>query len=535
MSQENHNLTEEALFHAEKFAGLEFTHKERDMMLPNLWKFVTNYRQLRDVTLISNHDPPLYFNPQLPGQSYGPKQTPIIFTQVDNVEIPSNIEDIAYYSIIELSWLLKNHKIPSIDLTKMYIDRLRRFDPILKCVINFNEELALKQATQMDEELSTGKYRGVLHGIPYGIKDAFAFPKLPTTWGATPYKDQIINKTATVIKRLENAGAVMIAKLSMGELGGDHIWFGGETKSPWNLEEGAGGSSAGSAAATAAGLVGFSVGTETWGSIVQPSDRCGVTGLRPTYGRVSRHGVMALSWTMDKVGPICRTVEDCAIVFNTILGLDGNDQSLVDFSFNWRPNLNPTNFKIGYTKDLFEKQYETRENDQHVMKILRSIGIDLIPTKLPKISISALYTIILAEAATVFDDLTLSNRDDMLIHGKGWANDFRAARMIPAVEYLKANRMRRLIMQQMSEIFSHIDVVITPTIDHSGDFWQTESNFLSNLTGHPAVVIPTGFKQKQLPSSITLIGGLYKEAEILRVAKAFQDLTNFHLRRPGKF
>ncbi|MHA2366260.1 MAG: amidase [Candidatus Hodarchaeales archaeon] len=336
--KDENTITKEILSNAEKIIGLNFSDKQREDMIKGVNSFLSNYKKQREIKFNNNNSPPLYFNPQISAIKYDNMKKPIKISKILNVELPSNFEEISFYSITQLAWLLKNQKITSLELTKLYLKRLKKYDPILKCVITLTDEIALKQAEIADKEISNGKYRGTLHGIPYGIKDAFSYPDIPTTWGALPYKNQIINETATVIKRLEDTGAVLLAKLSMGSLGSDHIWFGGKTPSPWNLGYDAGGSSSGSAAATASGLVGFSLGTETWGSIIQPSDHCGVTGLRPTYGRVSRFGVMTLAWSMDKIGPICRTVEDCAIVFSTIYGPDRKDMAIKDIPFNWDGN-----------------------------------------------------------------------------------------------------------------------------------------------------------------------------------------------------
>ncbi len=524
-------ITKDILTSAEKIAGLSFTDKERNQMLKGLNNSRSNYLQLRKTKMDHGISPVLYFNPQLPDIDYSQIQKPIKITNYSDIEIPTNFEDIAYFSLPQLAHLLRNRKISSVELTKLYFRRLKRYNPKLECVITFTEDIALKQAKQADSEIGQGQYRGPLHGIPYGIKDLFAYPGLPTTWGAKPYKDQIINEKATVIQRLEDAGAVMIAKLAMGELGDDNVWFGGKTKSPWNLEKGAGGSSSGSAAATAAGLVGFSIGSETWGSIIHPSDRCGTTGLRPTYGRVSRFGAMTLSWSMDKLGPICRTVEGCAIVFDAIYGPDSKDLTIRDIPFNWDSSQGIDKIRVGYTKTLFEQERPYKEHDDQTLKVLESMGLKLIPIELPDISINTLYIIILAEAATVFEELILSDQDDLL--ETELSNSFRMARLVPAVEYLKANRLRRIIMEEMAELFTQVDVFLTPTIDHTQNFWTTTSNFLSNLTGHPAVVVPNGFKNDNMPTSITFIGDLYKETETLYVAKAYQDATDFHLRYPN--
>jgi Asp-tRNA(Asn)/Glu-tRNA(Gln) amidotransferase A subunit family amidase len=397
----------------------------------------------------------------------------------------------------------------------------------LECVITFTEELALAQANRADKEIASGHYRGPLHGIPWGAKDLLSTTGIKTTWGAMPYKDQIIDVDATVVKRLKEAGAVLVAKLTMGALAWGDVWFDGKTKNPWNPEQGSSGSSAGSASATAAGLVGFSIGTETWGSIVSPSTRCGVTGLRPTYGRVSRYGAMALSWSMDKIGPICRSVEDCSLVFNAIYGPDGKDFTVVNLPFNWDPALNLKDIRIGYLKKLFERKYRNKKNDEASIEAIRSLGVELVPFDLPELPVNALSFILNAEAAAAFDELTRSNRDDLLVRQikQAWPNSFRQARLIPAVEYIQANRIRTLLMEEMARKMKGIDVYIAPSFGGN-------NLLLTNLTGHPAVVVPNGFDEKGSPTSISFIGNLFEEAKTLRVAKAYQDVTDFHRKHP---
>jgi len=329
------------------------------------------------------------------------------------------------------------------------------------------------------------------------------------------------------VKRLNEAGAVLVAKLSMGALAMGDIWFGGQTRNPWDLEQRSRGSSAGPGAATSAGLVGFSIGTETRGSIVAPSARCGVTGLRPTFGMISRHGAMALSWSMDKIGPICRSAEDCAIVFSAIYGPDGKDLTVVNFPFNWDPRLELKNIRIGYLKKAFEKDYREATNDQRTLDMIRSLGIELIPFDLPDLPTDALSFILNVEAAAAFDELTRRNKDDLLVRqGKrGWPNNFRQARFIPAVEYIQANRLRTLFMYEMAEQFKTIDVYVTPSFD-------SRNLLITNLTGHPAVIVPNGFDEKGNPTSISFIGNLYEEAKTLRVAMAFQEVTDHHIKHP---
>jgi Asp-tRNA(Asn)/Glu-tRNA(Gln) amidotransferase A subunit family amidase len=426
-----------------------------------------------------------------------------------NVSVPEDLEELAFYSVAELAELIRTRRITSTQLTTMYLERLKRLGPQLECVVTLTEDLALEQARRADEELEAGKYRGPLHGIPYGAKDLLAVQGYPTTWGAAPYKDQVFNENATVVKLLEEAGAVLVAKLTLGALAWGDVWFGGKTRNPWNLEQGSSGSSAGSAASTAAGLVPFAIGSETWGSIVSPSTRCGTTGLRPTYGRVSRAGAMALSWSMDKLGPICRTVEDCVIIFDAIRGKDGLDQTVVDLPFNYNFAVDLSGLRIGYVKDAFEEEYSNQANDQAVLEVLKDLGAELVPIALPDYPIGDLSFILSAEAAAAFDDLTRSNRDDLLVRQirNAWPNSFRSSRFIPAVEYIQANRIRQLVIQDMERLMTDVDLYVAPA-------FVGDNLLLTNLTGHPCVVLPDGFNEKGSPTSITFMGHLYDEATI---------------------
>jgi Asp-tRNA(Asn)/Glu-tRNA(Gln) amidotransferase A subunit family amidase len=390
----------------------------------------------------------------------------------------------------------------------------------------------MKQAKKADEDIARGIYRGPLHGIPYGIKDLFAVEGYKTTWGAAPYKDQVRNGNATVVKKLDEAGAILLAKFSLGSLAMDDVWFGGLTRNPWDLNQGSSGSSAGSASATSAGLIPFAIGTETWGSIVSPSTRCGVTGLRPTYGRVSRAGAMALSWSMDKVGPICRSAFDCALVFKSLLGSDGIDQSVTDYPFNYNSTLDIKNLKVGYLKSLFDLN-DNRVNDSMALSVIRNMGISLTPVVLPDsaiIPVKSLAIVLVAEAAAAFDDLTRSNKDDLLnLQDKNaWPDIFRAAQFIPAVQYIQANRLRYKLIQEMYAVMKQYDVIISPSL--SGN-----QSLLTNLTGNPCVVVPNGFDKKNHPTSISFIGNLYDEATLLSLAKVYQDATIYNKQRPPLF
>ena len=512
---------------AEKLIDLNFTDAERDSAQDNLKFYIKSYDVIHKIDLPNNIPPAILFNPIPVGYVNNAKQEKIKLEDYSKTVMPKNIDDLAFYSIGQLAYLIKTKKITSTELTKFHIARLKKYDPILKCIITLTEDLALKQAAIADKEIADGRYRGLLHGIPYGSKDLLAVKGYKTTWGASPYKDQVIDEDATVIKKLEDAGAVLVAKLSMGALAWGDVWFGGKTKNPWDTTAGSSGSSAGSASATSAGLVPFAIGTETYGSIVSPSTVCGVSGLRPTYGRVSRTGAMALCWSMDKIGPICRNTEDLAIVFNAIYGSDGIDQTIYNFPFNYNHKVNLKDLKIGYLKSDFDQQYAFHKNDSLTLDTLRKLGAKLIPIELPDIPVENISFILSAEATAAFDELTRSNRDDLLVRQikNAWPNEFRSARFIPAVEYINANRVRFLLIQKMAELMNNVDLFLAPSDEGN-------SSLLTNLSGHPCVVVPNGFSEKGTPTSITFIGKLFDEGTIISVAKKFQDATDFHQMHP---
>ncbi len=519
-----------AVRQAEKVSGLSFTGSERKQMIEDLATNLEKYQGLRDVDIPNGIQPSLQFNPVPLGAEFDRIRRPIRWSAREELQRPADLEELAFASVAQLGELIRTGKVTSVELTTMYLKRLKEHGPTLQCVVTLTEELAMKQAVRADAEIAAGKYRGPLHGIPYGAKDLLAMKAYKTTWGAMPYKDQMVDDNATVIQRLEQAGAVLVAKLTLGALAWGDVWFGGKTKNPWNLEEGSSGSSAGSGSATAAGLLAFAIGTETWGSIVSPSTRCGVTGLRPTYGRVSRAGAMALSWSMDKIGPMCRTVEDCAIVFNAIYGPDGIDQSLIDLPFNYNANVKLADLRIGYLKSAFEGDYTGKENDQTSLKVLRKLGADLIPFEFPEFPVENISFILWAEAAAAFDELTRSGKDDMMVRQVqlAWPNVFRASRFIPAVEYIQANRARFMLIQEMAIEMKKVDLFVTPSFGGN-------NLLVTNLTGHPCVVVPNGFKENGSPTSISFIGQLYDEGTILAVAKAYEDATEWHKKHPPLF
>lgn len=520
-------ITKEQIDGAEKIIGLNFTDAEKDSMLDNLNEQLTNYENIRKIDLPNSIPPAIMFNPIPIGFQINHEQKPIKFSNYSNVKLPLNKDDLAFYSIGELAHLIKTRKITSTELTKFFIERLKKYGPVLHSVITLTEERALAEAKKADEEIAKGIYKGMLHGIPYGVKDLLSTKKYKTTWGSVPFKEQLIDEDATVIKKLHEAGAVLCAKLTMGELAWGDVWFGGMTRNPWDTTKGSSGSSAGSASSVSAGLLPFAIGTETWGSIVSPSTVCGVSGLRPTYGRVSRNGAMALSWSMDKIGVIGRNAEDLAIVFNEIRGLDENDLSLIDAAFNYNPKVNFNKLKIGYLKNDFAKKYPFHDNDSIALNKLKELGAELIPIELPNIATEDLSFILSAEAGAAFDELTRSNKDDLLVRQikNAWPNVFRSSRFIPAVEYINANRIRFLLIQEMKKLFDKIDLYVSPS-------WVGNNLLLTNLTGHPCVVVPNGFSKNGTPTSFTFIGNLFDEAKIVTVAKAFQDATDHHKKHP---
>lgn len=446
--------------------------------------------------------------------------------------LPANRDELAFYSIPQLASLIKNRKITSVELTRFFIDRLKKYGDTLQCTISITEDIAMQQATQADREIAAGKYRGLLHGIPYGLKDLFSVRGTKTTWGAEPYKDQILDTDSYVYTKLKEAGGVLVAKLTTGALAMGDYWFGGRTKNPWNLNLGSSGSSAGPASATVAGLVPFAIGTETYGSIISPSTVCGATGLRPTFGTISRSGAMTLSWSLDKPGPICRSAEDAAVVFYYLHGTDGLDASATNMPFNYKEKVDLSKLKIGYATNYFPKK-DTTGNEYKVLETLRNLGAQLTPMNFPDsgvYNIEMIGIVIGSEASAAFDAFTRRGLDDLMtLQSKGeWPDYFRASRFIPAAEYVNVNRHRYILMQRVNEVLKDYDVIICPS-------WGGNQLAITNLTGHPAVVFPNGFNKQGLPTSITLVGNLYDEATLLAVAKAYQDATEWNKKHPEMF
>ena len=535
-------ITATTIAAAEEMAGLKFDDAERAMMIDGLKQQEGRIEALHKISLSNSISPALVFNPVLPGKKIAnDAKRPMIRSRIPRKSTPADPDALAFLTVNELSDLMRRRKITSTQLTELYLERLKRYDPVLHCVITLTEERAREQAKKADSEIANGHYRGPLHGIPWGAKDLLAVKGYKTTWGAGPYKEQVIDEDATVVQRLDAAGAVLVAKLTLGELAQGDIWYGAKTRNPWKVEQGSSGSSAGPASATAAGLVAFAIGSETLGSISSPSTVCGTTGLRPTYGRVPKTGAMALSWSMDKLGPICRSAEDCALVLDAIHGPDGGDNMAIPASFHWDATLSPKHLRIGYVKSAFDlpmmdpkdekrTQHGSKVFDDRALEVLRGMGVNLIPVELPDVPYDPMRIILTAEAAAAFDDLTRSNRDSELVQQTkfDWANTFRTSRFIPAVDYINANRLRTTAMVAWDELMKTVDVIVTPT--SAANLSQLVA---TNLTGHPAVILPNGFRADGTPVSLTFLGGLFEEAKLLAVANAYQHATGFHLVHPA--
>ena len=574
-------------------AGVHIDDNNKAAMVEALNSQRDDVLEIRKLALPNSVAPSFIFNP-VPGDMVLDiaKQPPRISVPpqvefTDHGSPDANAEALAFLTLRELAELLRTKRVSSTTLTKMYLARLKRFDPQLHFVINLTEERALKQAAQVDAEIATGKYRGPLHGIPWGAKDLLAVKGYPTTWGAAGFENQTFGEDAEVVQRLDAAGAVLIAKLSMGALAQGDLWgypknsgkAGERTRNPWNTQQGSSGSSAGSASATSAGCVGFAIGTETLGSISSPSTRCGVTGLRPTFGFVPRTGAMALSWTMDKIGPICRAVEDCAIVLSAIYGQDGRDLGVQPAAFNWDASFDWKKLRVGFIKSSFDApkapelttpsadgekgtedfkkrlarmqssytraQYDLKFATTALDVLRRKMGVTLIPVEIPKLPFGSMVPPLEAEGAAAFDELTRSGRDKLLAGQEpyDWPNSFRVARFYTAVDYIQAMRGRTLAIKAMDQLFKGVDVIVTPS---SGD-----QLVATNLTGQPAVIVPNGLRGEDAPPapkaddddfydaggpgtpvSLTFLGGLYSDARLAAFACAYQDATGFHKLHP---
>jgi Asp-tRNA(Asn)/Glu-tRNA(Gln) amidotransferase A subunit family amidase len=517
---------------AQHIIGVNLPVAERESARPIVVRNREHYDTIRKITIGPEVEPAFSFRPPRPQNGTpSPAARRASTLPAAPARKFASLEDLAFEPVTVLAPLLASRQVTATDLTSMYLDRLKRHDPTLLCVVTLTEDLAREQAAQADKEIRSGRYRGPLHGIPYGIKDLFAAKGAPTTWGARPYADQVFDYDSTTVARLGEAGAVLVAKLATGELAIGDLWFRGRTRNPWSTERGASGSSAGPASATAAGLVGFSVGTETGGSIISPAGACGVVGLRPTYGRVSRYGCMTLRWTLDKVGPMTRSVRDAALVLEAIYGPDGRDETVPDLAFTWNGRREVKDLRIGYVDG--ELRGATGDTDaearrpiyEQALEVYRTAGARLVPITLPELPAGAIYAILNAEAGAMFDELTRTGAVNELAD-KGpnsRANQLRATRFIPAVEYIRAQRVRTLLLHEMNAVFDTVDVFLAPT--------NSDSVTMTNLTGHPAVVLPGGFVNG-LPVGVMLTGKLWEEPTLLAAAAAFEAATNWHTAHP---
>jgi Asp-tRNA(Asn)/Glu-tRNA(Gln) amidotransferase A subunit family amidase len=574
-------ITKDLIDAAARIADVPIAEDQKQMLLDGLNGQVADYEAIHKLQIPNSVAPALVFNPVLPGSKLPRERVPMRISAAPAVHaagVPKNLEDAAFSTARELAELVRRRRVSSTALTEMYLERLKRYDPQLHFVITYTEDRARAQAREADREIAAGKYRGPLHGLPWGAKDLLAVKGYPTTWGAGGFEKQAFDEDAEVVKRLDRAGAVLVAKMTLGALAQGDKWFGGRTRNPWNPAQGSSGSSAGSASATAAGCLAFSIGSETLGSISSPSTRCGCTGLRPTFGRVPRTGAMALSWSMDKLGPICRCVEDCAIVLDAIHGPDRRDRAVANVPFNWDAGLDWRTLRVGYLSKAFESKNEPEEPakqeapaspeekkkrdeegarraatqarreydrryDRAALEKLSAMGVHLVPVELPDFPYNALVPLLVAEAAAAFDELTRSGRDKLLTEQgpDDWPNAFRAARLYPAVEYIQANRARMMAMEAVDKTFRGLDVIVAPT--------SSAQLVATNLTGHPSVILPNGVRGEDAPKpkeddpdrnvggpgtlvSLTFLGDLYGEAKLLAFARAYQEATGFHRLHP---
>jgi Asp-tRNA(Asn)/Glu-tRNA(Gln) amidotransferase A subunit family amidase len=533
--QKEPRISREMLRTVAQVAGLSFTEPELEAMLKGVNQNLLRYGELRKISLDNSVAPPLYFNPVLPGMPIDRASKLFRASQPPRIVRPRSVDEIAFLPVTHLAELLRTKQVTSVELTEIYLDRLKRYGPILNCVVTLTEERGRRQAQNADKAIAAGRYRGPLHGIPWGVKDLFATKGYPTSWGAAPFKDRIIDEDATVVSRLDEAGAILVAKLATGELAPDDIWFDGQTKNPWDLSMGSQGSSAGPGAATAAGLVAFSIGTETLGSILEPSGICGVTGLRPSFGRVSRHGVMTVSWSLDKVGPMCRGVEDCALVLAAIQGPDNQDLSVQSVPFNWDAALDIRKLRVGYLKSAFANTKQTAQtdaNDARALDVLRNMGVSLIEVGLPEQPRVDHLAIVYSEANAALKD-PLRTRPAGLVRQDRVAAQ-NALLLIPAADYLDANRARTLLMREMARVMSEVDVYVSPFdyADYTPNPVATLNTTITNLTGQPSIVVPHGFNEKGNPTSLTFVGRIFGEAQMLAAARAYQEATDWHLKHP---
>jgi Asp-tRNA(Asn)/Glu-tRNA(Gln) amidotransferase A subunit family amidase len=536
-----------------KLSGIELTDEERTALVEGANRNLTGFEEIRKLHIPADVSPPFHFSPVVPGITVNKARQPFRLSAAPAVKRPANLEDVAFWPIRNLGELVRTRQVTSLELTDMYLARLHRYNPLLNNVVTFLDDHGRAEAKRADAEIAAGKYKGPLHGIPWGAKDIISLKGYKTTWGSAPFKEQVLDYDASVIEMLRDAGAVLIAKVSTGELAAGDNWFGGQTKSPWDPTQGSSGSSAGPSSATAAGCVAFGIGTETSGSILSPAARCGLAGLRPTFGRISRYGVMALSWTMDRLGPICRYAEDCAIVMQAVAKPDGRDMSVTDVPFNWNAQFDIRKLKVGILQDSFDdiSNASAKANAQKTLDTLRSLGVtQFIPVTVPEFS--ANVGGLNVERTAYFDEHARAGRM------KGTRGGSQGnGRLIPAPDYLQQQRARMMMMMELAKATSHVDVYIVgsnntgvggpgprpagpaatppPPPQPQRPQSPTQRHFtMANAAGYPAINLPNGFADTGSPTNAVIYGQPYRELEILALAKAYQDAAGFHLRKPTK-
>ena len=552
-------VTLEMVRDAMKMSGVEVSEEQLEDMVDTANSNLENFEERREVHIPNDVSPPFHFSSVVPGIEVDKTRRPFKLSDVSGISRPSNLEEVSFWPVRNLAELVRTKQVTSVELTEMYLERLHRYKPLLNFVVTFLDELGLEQARQADREIAAGNYKGALHGIPWGAKDIIAVKGFPTTWGSPAFREQIFDYDASVVEMLRDAGAVLIAKLSTGELAGGDNWFGGQTKNPWDPEQGSSGSSAGPASATAAGCVGFAIGSETSGSILSPSSRCGLAGLRPTFGRISRYGVMALSWTMDRLGPLCRYAEDCAIVMEAIAKPDGRDMSVSDAPFNWDATLDIKGLRVGYIKESFDGITDAvaKRNADATLETLRSVGVsEFIPMAIPDVPSN--QSAIGVESAVFFDEKSRSGEMDEARRGAR-----NSSRLVPAVEYLQSQRARMMMMTELAKATEGIDVYVVASSPRRGGGRggrggarggargappagargrgrgpQTpptparRHSTMANLACYPAINVPNGFTDAGTPTNVTLFARPFREAELLAVARLYQDAAGFHRREP---
>ena len=548
-------ITADMLANAIAMAGLTFSAEDQKAMLEAVNQNLTRFNELRAIQIPNDVSPPFHFSALVPGMTVNKTKQPFKMS-TPAMKRPANLDEVAFWPVVQLAQLIKSKQVTSTELTKVYLARLHKYNPTLNCVVTILDDLALEQAKQADAEIAAGKYKGPLHGIPWGTKDIIAVKGYKTTWGSGAFKDQTIDKDASIVEMLRDAGAVLVAKLTSGEIAQGDRWFGGQTKNPWDPTQGSGGSSAGPGSATAGGPGRVLHRHETSGSILGPSARCGVTGLRPTLGRISRDGVMVLSWTQDRLGPMCRYAEDCALVMSVISRPDNRDLSVVDLPFNWNAQMDIKKLRIGYLKAAFEENADAtgKKVQQQTYDALVGLGLNLVPVDVPEFTTDV--SAINVESATFFDEFMRSGRDKQLTN-PGRAGGWKGARVLPAPDYLQSQRIRMMMMMKLAEATAHVDVYLgpgngggpagggrggpggggAPGAEGGAGANRRQGpgqrhSAMANLATYPAVSVPNGFNAGGTPTSITFFARPFGESELLAVAKAYQDATGFHLKHP---